>query len=302
VRHPYQRQINVLVIGRLSDDMILNIAHRGASSIAPENTFAAIRKAYEVGANLWETDVTMTADEELVLLHDDTLVRTTDAVRRYPDRAPWAVSAFTLAEIRTLDAGSWFVDGDPFGQVAAGAVLPVEQATYRGECVPSLRSMLILTAGIGWRVNLELKPLPPAMNGFPLLGRVLALIDELDIDPGSVIISSFNHDWLRQAQACNPHLEIQALVGDENEGPAVDWDYPEFKTYNVPDTLLDADHVATLREKGINFNVYTIDDEAGMRRGMATGVTGLITDFPQTLANLKRQLGQGGDRDSTADS
>lgn len=269
--------------------MVHNIAHRGASSIAPENTLAAIRKAYEVGANLWETDVTVTADEELVLLHDDTLVRTTDAARRYPDRAPWAVSAFTLAEIRTLDAGSWFVETDPFGQVAAGAVLPAEQAVYRGECVPSLRSMLILTAGVGSRVNLELKPLPPAMNGFPLLGRVLSLIDELNIDPGSVIISSFNHDWLRQARVCNPHIEIQALVGDEEEGPAVDWDYPEFETYNVPGTLFDAGGVAALREKGINLNVYTIDDEAGMKRAMATGVTGLITDFPQILANLKQR-------------
>jgi glycerophosphoryl diester phosphodiesterase len=286
----------------VSDDMVLNIAHRGASSIAPENTLAAIRMAYEVGANVWETDVTVTADGELVLLHDDTLVRTTNAVRCYPNRAPWAVSAFTLAEIRTLDAGSWFVDRDPFAQVAAGGVLPSEQASYRGECVPTLRSMLILTAGVGWRVNLELKPLPPAMIGFPLLERVLTLIEELNIDPGSVVISSFYHDWLRQAQVCNPHIEVQALVGDETEGPVVDWEYPEFKTYNVPDTLADLDRVAALKQKGISLNVYTVDDEADMRRLVAAGVDGLITNFPQTLANLKRRLGQGRVRGTTADS
>jgi glycerophosphoryl diester phosphodiesterase len=268
--------------------MVLNIAHRGASSLAPENTQAAILKAYALGADVWETDVTVTADEKLVLLHDDTLARTTNAPRVYPDRAPWPACAFTLAEIRTLDAGSWFVEQDPFGQIAAGEVMPSEQAAYRGEVVPSLRSSLVFTAGVGWRVNLELKPLPPALKGFPLVRRVLSLLHELDIDPGSVVVSSFYHDWLRQVQAHAPDIEVQALVGDEDDGPAVDWDRPEFRTYNVLDTLIDADRIAALRHRGVRVNVYTVDAAADMSRFIAAGAAGLITDFPQVLARLKK--------------
>ena len=122
--------------------MVLNIAHRGARSLAPENTLAAARKALEIGADLWETDVSVTTDGQLILMHDDTLDRTTDAPIRFPGRSPWTVSAFTLAEIRDLDAGSWFVETDPFDQIAAGAVTPGEQAAYRGERVPTLRRAL----------------------------------------------------------------------------------------------------------------------------------------------------------------
>jgi glycerophosphoryl diester phosphodiesterase len=87
---------------------VVNYAHRGASGYAPENTLAAFGLAAELGAQAVELDVRRTLDGALVVLHDATLERTTDAAARFPDRAPWAVGSFTLAEVRTLDAGSWF--------------------------------------------------------------------------------------------------------------------------------------------------------------------------------------------------
>ncbi len=75
----------------------LNIAHRGARSLAPENTLAAARLGLEIGADLWELDVAATSDEQLVVLHDDTLERTSNAQQVFPGRAPWTVSTFSLA-------------------------------------------------------------------------------------------------------------------------------------------------------------------------------------------------------------
>src|SRR5688572_13420270 len=75
------------------------IAHRGASGYAPENTMAAFARAVEMGATEVETDVSLTRDGQLLLLHDDTLDRTTDGAGRPED--------FTLAELKELDAGSW---------------------------------------------------------------------------------------------------------------------------------------------------------------------------------------------------
>ena len=95
----------------------LNIAHRGASSLAPENTLAAARKALDLGADMWELDVQMTADGELVILHDNTLKRTSNVETIFPVRRPWRVHQFNLNEIRQLDFGSWFEEQDPFGQV-----------------------------------------------------------------------------------------------------------------------------------------------------------------------------------------
>ena len=96
------------------------VAHRGASGYAPEHTIAAYTLALEQGADYVEQDLTLTSDGVLVCLHDDTLERTTDVEARFPDRAVvengpggqpakrWYANDFTLAELKTLDAGSWF--------------------------------------------------------------------------------------------------------------------------------------------------------------------------------------------------
>src|SRR5579872_2157686 len=84
------------------------IAHRGASARAPENTMAAFSLALEFGAGCVEHDLHVTNDGVLVCLHDRSLERTTDAPARFPARRPWNVDDFTMAELRQLDAGSWF--------------------------------------------------------------------------------------------------------------------------------------------------------------------------------------------------
>ena len=265
--------------------MVVNIAHRGARSLAPENTLAAARKGLEIGADLWESDVGVTSDGELILFHDDSLARTTDATARFPDRAPWTFTTFTLAEIRSLDAGSWFTESDPFDQIAAGAVTPAESAAYRGEQVPTLREALIFTRDAGWRVNLELKRLPPPHERFPVVERVLALVDELEMPPHQVILSAFNHDWLRQAQALRPDIEVQALIGYSFTEP-LDWGDLSFATYNARCTLVTEEKVREVTSQGIAVNLFTVNEEDDMRCFIAAGVTGLFTDFPQKLAAL----------------
>ena len=84
------------------------VAHAGASADAPQNTLAAVRLAIEQGADVIENDFQQTADGELVVVHSTSLAGTTDVEQVFPDRAPWNVGDFTLAEIKRLDAGSWF--------------------------------------------------------------------------------------------------------------------------------------------------------------------------------------------------
>ncbi|WP_213875106.1 glycerophosphodiester phosphodiesterase [Pseudomonas sp. dw_358] len=84
------------------------IAHRGASFDAPESTRASYLLARELGADYLEMDLQRTRDGVLIVLHDDTLERTTDVARKFPERKDKPVSDFTLAELKTLDAGSWF--------------------------------------------------------------------------------------------------------------------------------------------------------------------------------------------------
>ena len=277
--------------------MTLIIAHRGARSLAPENTLAAARKALEVGAGLWETDVVVTGDGELILLHDDSLTRTTNVSDCFPDRAPWTVTTFTLDEIRSLDAGSWFARTDPFGQIAAGLVTREALSAYRNVKIPTLGEALRFTKDASFCVNLELKRLPSPMKNFPLVERVLAMIDDAGIEHERVIVSSFNHEWLREVQAREPSLAIQALAGC-SETDILDWENLEFKTYNVLSTLIDEKQVIALTEKGISVNPFTVNEEAEMLKFAEAGAAGIITDFPQRAVHLlrKEKAGDSSDR------
>jgi glycerophosphoryl diester phosphodiesterase len=147
--------------------------------LAPENTLASARKALELGADMWELDVAVTSDNDLVVLHDDTLDRTCNVKDLFPGKVPWRVWEFTLAEIKTLDCGSWFNKTDPFGQIKAGAVSQDEQESYVGEPMPTLREALQFTLDNNWRVNVELKDQPIEKLGKPLVEKTVNLISEL---------------------------------------------------------------------------------------------------------------------------
>ena len=263
--------------------MVANIAHRGARSLAPENTLAAARKAHALGADLWETDTAVSADFGLFLMHDDAMTRTTDVAAKFPDRVPAPFSTYTLAEIRTLDAGSFFERDDPFDQVAAGAVTADELASYRGERVPTLREAFELTVELDWRMNLELKAQPKPNDTFDVVSAVLALADEVGIGPAHLLFSSARHDWLRTVKERRPEFEVQALVGLFPQDP-IDFSDAAFDTFNPRITRCTVEELAAVLARGIRLNPYTVNEPDEIAQLRAIGITGLITDFPQRVA------------------
>jgi len=262
--------------------MVTVIAHRGARSLAPENTLAAARRAHALGADLWETDTAVSADGGLFLMHDDAMTRTTDVAAKFPDRVPAPFSTYTLAEIGTLDAGSFFERTDPFGQIAAGAVTPQELASYRGERVPTLREAFELTLGLGWRMNLELKAQPRPNDGFDVVSAVLALADEVGIGPEHLLFSSANHGWLKALKGRRPEFEVQALLGLFPEDP-IDFSDPFFDTFNPRITRVTPDQLREALSRGLRLNPYTPNEPEEIAQLIEIGVTGIITDFPQRV-------------------
>lgn len=269
--------------------MITNIAHRGARSIAPENTLLAAQRAYEIGAELWETDVAVTADHHLVLMHDPQLTRTTDVAQVFPDRKKLPLHHFTLAEIRRLNAGNWFIHQDPFGQIAADRLTSAQIEACRKERVPTVKEALVFTKARHWKINLELKQLPPEMRDFPMVTKVLGLIDQVGMSDGQVIISSFDHNWLREIRIRRPAMPIQALLGDTGE-QRLNWGNFEFDIYNVNHGLIDDFQIETARRNGKKLNVFTVNEIADMKFYIEKGVAGLFTDFPQRLNDLLNRV------------
>ena len=256
------------------------IAHRGARSLVPENTLIAAAKAHAVGADMWETDVAVTADSQLVLMHDDAMMRTTDVAVRFPDRVPAPFSTYTLAEIRSLDAGSWFERDDPFHQIADGNVTPNELVTYRGVKVPTLREAFELTLDLDWSLNLELKAQPKPNGSFDVVGAVLELAEAVGIGPKHLLFSSARHDWLKTLKGQRPDFEVQAVLGLFPEDP-VDFQDSFFDTFNPRYTRVSIAEIESALALGLKLNPYTVNDRGVWSQFVEIGVSGLITDFPQ---------------------
>jgi glycerophosphoryl diester phosphodiesterase len=268
----------------------LVIAHRGARSLAPENTLAAARKALEAGADMWELDVAVTADGELVVVHDDTLERTCNVAQVFAGRRPWQVWDFTLAEIQAMDFGSWFGEKDPFGQIQAGVVSHQDMASYAGEKAPTLRQALEFTRDHDWRVNVELKDQPGDELGEILVERTVALVQELRMErEDRVAISSFNHDYLRAVRGLNPRITIQALTSEVIDGLPGYLEGLGTSACNPEIGIWSPGELRHLGQRGILFNVWTVNDEAEMERLVLANVHGIITDFPQVLVRLLEQ-------------
>jgi len=265
-------------------DSTLNIAHRGNRSLAPENTLAAARKGLAAGADLWELDVALSADGIPYLVHDDTLERTSNVAEIFPERRPWRTHAFTLAELRQLDFGSWFNLTDPFGQITAGNVSQAEQASYVGEPAPTLEEALVFTRDHDWRVNVEIKDLSGAPGDAVIVETVVALIEAMDMVE-RVIISSFNHDYLGRAKAANPAIPTAALVYRPVADPPALLRHLQAEAYN-PHRSIDPAAIGPLRAQGFGVNVWTVNDETLMRALIEAGASGIFTDFPHVLAAI----------------
>lgn len=236
---------------------IINFAHRGASAAAPENTMAAFRKGLELGATGIETDVQMTSDGAVVVIHDESLNRTTTGSGYVKDK--------TLREILEVDAGSWF------------------SPEFAGERIPTLEELLDLLQGRDTILNIELK------NGtffYPgMEEKVIAAVREQGMSE-RVVISSFNHYSLAHCKKLAPEIRTGILYG---EGLYRPWDYAA----SLQADALHAHHSSALPQfvseaaaQGVVYHPWTVNDAKRMQELIEAGVAGIITDHPDVLAGL----------------
>ena len=294
----------------------LVIAHRGDSFHAPENTLEAARRGREAGADAWELDVHLTRDGVPVVVHDESLLRTTDVAQRFaadPRRAGgFRVADFELDEIRTLDAGSWFLD--PAGPSRSAADFGTRALLEETECatftsgavrVPTLAEALALTEELDWLVNVELKSFP---NRNPhLLDAVLDVIATTGT-AGRVLISSFEHaDVARCVRhqrnlnlatgvlAATPLHRPERYVRDEVGAVAY---HPSAHVLGAgsnaylrapsPENLR-LDTLAHLKAADVAVLVHTVNETApdGLAAHLAAaGIDGIFSDHPGALVQL----------------
>ncbi len=265
-------------------------AHRGARSIAPENTFLAFELARTCGADLIETDVQVTADGELVVLHDHTLERTTDIKQNadFAGRSHCLLSDFTFAELQQLDAGSWFLDSDPFGSIASGVVLSKDYARIKNQKVPLLRDVLISCRNNDFPVNLELKDQTCDFDVAEIVRRVIGLIDATGTE-NIVLVSAFNHDYLRELRLQNSTIATAALVEDNHPENLLPYLIDlGVDAYHPAQSLADAGLIRLLVAAGIKVNPWVVNAAAQWQNFVSAGATFICTDWPQQMVAVSR--------------
>lgn len=239
----------------------LNIAHRGASAVAPANTIAAFERAVTLGADGIEFDVHLSADGVPVVIHDFAVDATTDGSGR--------VLELSLAQLKQLDAGAYF---DP---------------AFTGERIPTLEEVL-QAFGDRLLLNIELKSTSKRDNG--LERAVVALIEEHGL-ASRVLFSSFNPLSLRRAKKIAPHILAGLLYApDLPLYLSRAWLAPlaPHEARHPEHTIVDAHYMAWARRRGYRVNAWTVDDPDEMRRLIDLGVDGIITNVPDVLRDTLR--------------
>ncbi|PKL76587.1 MAG: hypothetical protein CVV27_09485 [Candidatus Melainabacteria bacterium HGW-Melainabacteria-1] len=253
---------------RIPPHQIWVIAHRGASKDAPENTLSAFEAAIAQGADMIELDIRLTRDGQIVVFHDKVLSRTSNGEGR--------VDAFSLDELKALDAGSWF---DPY--------------RFAEEPIPSLREVLALCHG-RVMLNIEIKKEAISRNDDLIERRLVSLLEEYEMI-AHAMVSSFNTLALVRLKQLSPRLSTALLYGNTvntNLRPKIPiYGYQAYQmvlrtradSLNIRKNLVTRGFLRRSLETGVRIHPFTVDEPKLMKKLIRRKVNGIITNTPERL-------------------
>ena len=231
---------------------MLLIAHRGASGYAPENTLAAFRKAVAMGLSFIETDLQLSRDARFVAIHDDTVNRTTNG--------QGSVHDLTLAELRRLDAGSWF------------------GSSFVGERIPTLEEILEFAKRHDIVFYLELKPGGSWGGEHALIG---ALRESGEF--ARVVVISFDSALVAAVRRVEPTLMTGLLSDGQIEKPIEKALEIGARQLVIRGDLVTPAMIVEAKRNDLQVICWTVNHPAHMRLLASAGVAGIMSDYPDRL-------------------
>jgi glycerophosphoryl diester phosphodiesterase len=248
----------------------LSIAHQGGDRVWPGNTMFAFERAAELGVDCLEMDLHLSADGEIVVIHDDSVDRTTDG------EGP--VAGMTVAELKAFDAGhDWMAEDGSHPFRGQGIQIPTLREVF--EAFPDMRMVV------------EIKPPTPEM--VPPLGELIREYERAD----RTMVGSFHADNLEvfrdqfpDAATSLGRKEVRLFYLLQRIFLA-GFHAPPGQALQVPEThkgrrIVSDSFVSAAHERGMKVHVWTVDDAEDMRRLLAMGVDGIITDRPDRLMEV----------------
>ena len=225
--------------------MILT-GHRGAAKLEPENTLLSIQKAIDLGVDQIEIDVHLTRDQHLVVIHDTTVDRTTDG--------QGAVAAFTLAEVKQLDAG-------------------------KGERIPTLQEVMDLVRG---KVILQIE-----LKGPDTAEPVIRAVEQNSME-NEVLLTSFVHDRLREARQINSNLRLGALWANPPPDACEQAVDMGAEAIHIQHLNIDAELVQKAQAHDLKIRAWNPDTVEEIQRVIDLGVDAIGSNRPDLLIGVGR--------------
>ncbi|MDX8046453.1 glycerophosphodiester phosphodiesterase family protein [Gracilibacillus sp. S3-1-1] len=259
-----EREKQVSFVSLLPSDKVLNIAHRGASGHAPEHTLIAYDLAEKMNADYLEIDLHMTADHQLVAIHDEDVGRTTNGVG--------FVSDLTLAELKELDAGTWFNQAYP----------ELANPDFIGVTIPTLAEIFELF-GLDSDYYIELKDPDDEM-----IDAFLTVLNKYDLlEADKVIIQSFSQKALTNIHAQYDEIPLIQLLSKSKTKSA---NYKKIRQYaagvGLPFQTLDKAFIEKIQGNGLHVHAFTVNETEDMERLIDWGIDGIFTNYPDRLADV----------------
>lgn len=235
----------------------LAVAHRGDPMAKPQNTRSSFLSALDYDIDMIETDINMTKDGHLVIIHDQ--------IVDFTSNGKGEVFSYTLAEIRRLDFGSWM------------------GPAFSGEEIMTLEELLDLAKERDVALNIEIKNGPRIYEGIE--EKVVTVLNDLSA-ADRVIVSSFDHAAVKRTKEIAPDIMCGILFSGAFMDPitparlaGADGLHPEY-------SWVREDLVSAARAAGFFVNVWTVDGEDQMKRMDALGVTGILSNYPERLVSV----------------
>jgi len=249
------------------------VAHRGGSQVGPENTIETAEYAMNFNIVGWEVDIAISLDGHPFLMHDNTLTRTTNVEEIFPNHKDNRPDSFTIAELRQLDAGSWYAEKDPWGLIARGIVTQAQALIYEGVKIPTFDEVLNFTRDNDLILDFDTRH-PP--EGHPYRSNFTEILFNMTVDSGidlsKIMIPTSSSSWLD-------------LI--DNRSATEIWTYRNYT--NTGDGYSNFEY-REFYKQGWPVMVYTINSIERFSQLWCLGARWVKTDAPYLFANLENPI------------
>ncbi|XP_030648707.1 glycerophosphodiester phosphodiesterase domain-containing protein 5 [Chanos chanos] len=255
------------------------IGRRGAPMLAPENTLMSFSKAFQQRVSALEADVTVSLDGVPFLMRDMTLRRTTDVARLFPRRLNDDASLFNWTQIRSLNAGTWFLKTDPYWTVDSMSVKDRNRAGNQTVC--SLAELLRLATRTNLSVLFSLRRLPSQHPRYQLwVSDVLKVVQRSGIQPQKVM---WTPDWYRKRVRAGAPLLQQT---SEEKLSVEELKQRGISAVNLHYSQISPQEIRLLSENNVTVNVYTVNEPWLYSLMWCSGVSSVSSEAPHILRKV----------------